>query len=102
MYSPPVRRSPGPRPVNLFAALAALAVLATLGAAPAAASGVLTLLDQERVGLGGVVDLLQPERAVLSPDGRHLYVSSPVRDDILVFRRDAATGELTFVDDTNP
>jgi DNA-binding beta-propeller fold protein YncE len=63
---------------------------------------VLTLLDQERAGVGGVVDLLQPERLALSPDGRHLYVSSPVRDDILVFRRDLATGELTFVDDTNP
>ena len=78
------------------------AILAVWTATATHAAGPLVLVDQERNGLGGVVDLRQPEVSALSPDGRHLYVSSPIRDDILVFARDPLTGELTFVDDTNP
>lgn len=40
--------------------------------------------------------LISPKRIVISPDGSSLYASSPRRSAIAEFRRDPATGALTF------
>lgn len=46
---------------------------------------------------GGVVGMSSPQTSVLSNDEQFLYVGGG-NDTIAVFRRDAATGRLTFVD----
>lgn len=91
------------RPSHPARSGAAVAVLLLATLAPAArASGVLTLVDQDRNGVGGIADLVDPEATVVSPDGRHVYVASPTRDDIVIFRRDATSGELAYAGTVNP
>ena len=43
-------------------------------------------------GLAGVADVL------LSPDGEHVYVASPVDNSVAAYRRDRASGALAFLD----
>lgn len=42
--------------------------------------------------------LAEPYDLALSPDGRHLYVAALASDALLVFRRDAASGQLTHLE----
>src|SRR5947208_1430671 len=63
-----------------------------------AKSGALALVEVKHDGVGGVAGLGGAEQVVLSPDGAHLYVASDEDDAVAVFRRDPATGDLTFVE----
>ncbi len=64
--------------------------------------GKLTYLSErhegEVSGLGGAASGLDgARRAVVSPDGQHLYVSSQDSDAVVVFQRNPATGSLKFI-----
>lgn len=61
-------------------------------------TGALTFVEQQQNDVGDVVDLLGTGRAVLSPDGAHLYTTGPLSDSLVVFARSAATGTLTFIE----
>jgi 6-phosphogluconolactonase (cycloisomerase 2 family) len=66
-------------------------------------TGELTLVevlkDRQPDGQGNPVDGLSSARSVvLSPDGSHVYVAGPGDSALAVFRRDGATGKLTFVE----
>ncbi|MCA9047559.1 MAG: VCBS repeat-containing protein, partial [Planctomycetaceae bacterium] len=60
--------------------------------------GQLTFLESERDNAAGVDGLDRATEAAISPDGQHLYVTAHFDDAVSVFSRDAATGELTFVE----
>lgn len=63
-------------------------------------SGTLTLIQV--LTKGDVADLEGPNALVISPDGRHLYVTSDTPsgtdDAVLIFTIDADTGTLTYAD----
>jgi 6-phosphogluconolactonase (cycloisomerase 2 family) len=71
-----------------------------------AETGMLSFVEAELEGVAGVRGLEAAHESALSPDGAHVYVASPGRDDatpavpgrVSLFRRDAATGVLTFVE----
>ena len=70
-----------------------------------AASGMLTFVGVQRDGVGGVDGLGRPHSLVVSPDGANVYVASgfdstdaDADQAVAVFRRDATTGALTFVE----
>jgi 6-phosphogluconolactonase (cycloisomerase 2 family) len=48
-------------------------------------------------GLGGDVPVA-PASIELSPDGAHAYVTGGINNELVVFSRDAVTGNLTFVE----
>ncbi|MCX7557222.1 beta-propeller fold lactonase family protein [Xanthomonadaceae bacterium JHOS43] len=56
----------------------------------------LTFKKVWRNGEGGIVNMTRPERLLLSPDGRSLFVTSLDGDSLVVFSRDTTSGELTF------
>lgn len=58
------------------------------------ATGVLGLMEVEREGVGGVRGIKNALSATVSPDGRHVYVSSA--SAVAVFAREATTGLLSF------
>jgi len=61
------------------------------------ASGQLSFVGAvEEVG-GGVDGISEPRSTVVSPDGAHVYVAGYGEGAVAVFRRNAVTGELTFV-----
>lgn len=62
-----------------------------------ALTGELTFVEAEFDGVGGVVGLERAHHLSLSPDGAHVYVAASSADAVLVFERDANSGELTFV-----
>ena len=63
------------------------------------ASAVLTQVDMEVDGVGGVSGMERPFRLAISPDdGQHVYVPGIVGDAIVVFSRDLISGNLTFVE----
>ncbi len=49
-----------------------------------------------RNGQNGVSGMANPDRLLISPDGKSLFVSSVDGNSIAVFRRDTSTGTLTF------
>jgi 6-phosphogluconolactonase (cycloisomerase 2 family) len=70
-------------------------------------SGALTLVQTLQDDVGGVDGLDGGGEIVVSPDGKHVYVASgsdpfdppgTSDDSIAVFSRDAATGQLTFLE----
>jgi 6-phosphogluconolactonase (cycloisomerase 2 family) len=63
-----------------------------------AGTGVLTFVEAERDGVGGVDGLDGAQAVVLSPDGAHVYVAAGTDDALAVFSRDGGTGALTFVE----
>lgn len=63
-----------------------------------AADGSLTFGQVLRDGVDGVDGLEGAIAVALSPAGDHVYVASTVDDAVAVFRRDAGTGELSFVE----
>ena len=63
-----------------------------------AATGALTLMEIQKDGVDGVDGLAYASALALSPDGAHLYVTGSRDDAVAVFRRDAATGTLSFVE----
>ncbi len=63
----------------------------------ARSEGSVEFVELHRDGEGGVEGLAQPRAVTLSSDGRHVYVPSTFDNAVSLFRRDAATGRLTFV-----
>ncbi|MGE4191225.1 MAG: beta-propeller fold lactonase family protein [Thermoanaerobaculia bacterium] len=59
--------------------------------------GRLTFLGEVRDGVGGVDGLSLARALVLSPDGEHLYVAGEADNALAVFRRNAGTGLLTYI-----
>lgn len=62
------------------------------------ATGLLTFIEFEDDGVGGVDGLRDVEEVTVNPDGGHVYAVSSIDDAVAVFTRDAGTGELTFVE----
>jgi 6-phosphogluconolactonase (cycloisomerase 2 family) len=71
-----------------------------------AETGMLSFVEAELEGVAGVRGLEAAHESALSPDGAHVYVASPGREDatppvpgrVSLFHRDAATGALSFVE----
>jgi cysteine-rich repeat protein len=63
-----------------------------------AATGALAFVEALRDGAAGVDGLARAFSVALAPDGAHVYVASSGDDAVALFRRDAATGRLTFVE----
>lgn len=61
-------------------------------------SGRLTLIDTEIEGQGGVTGVFRAAGVCVSPDGANVYAVGGGDDGLAVFRRDAATGALDFVE----
>jgi 6-phosphogluconolactonase (cycloisomerase 2 family) len=61
-------------------------------------TGILTLVEAQFDGVGGVDGLREPHSVTVSPDGGHVYVAGRYDDAVAVFGRDAGTGALTFVE----
>jgi cysteine-rich repeat protein len=62
-----------------------------------AASGALSFVEAQRESADGVSGLTGAQGLAVSPDGANVYVASGTDDAVAVFRRDPATGALTFV-----
>ena len=60
--------------------------------------GHLTFVEVQRDGVGGVDGLDGTFSVTVSLDGKHLYATSINDDAVAVFRRNSATGGLTFVE----
>ncbi len=65
-------------------------------------TGTLTVLEHEHNGAGGVTGMLAPSGALVSPDGRHVYVAGRGSSAIAIFARDAdpispSFGALEFI-----
>ena len=61
-----------------------------------ALTGLLTYVETERDGVGGVDGLSVPRDLALSPDGAHVYVAGAGDNAVAIFARDAGTGALTY------
>jgi DNA-binding beta-propeller fold protein YncE len=64
--------------------------------ARSATTGALTWVEHEKSGQGGVVGLDGVWSLAFSGDGRSLYGATPLTDYLVAFRREPATGALTF------
>ena len=62
-----------------------------------AVTGGLTFVEMQKNGVGGVEGLNGATAVTTSPDGTNVYVAGPLDDALSVFKRDASTGGLTFV-----
>ncbi len=62
-----------------------------------AVSGQLTLVQQVVNGVDGVAGLLGAQSIAISEDGKHLYVASALDDALVIFERDIASGQLTYL-----
>ena len=63
-----------------------------------ATSGALTFVEAQKNGVAGVEGLARASAVVVSPDGSYVYAAGQVDDAVVVFRRNALTGWLTFVE----
>ena len=64
-----------------------------------ALTGALTFVEREYDDNNGVVDLANRVRAItVSPDGASVYAASGADDSVVVFSRNAGTGDITFVE----
>jgi 6-phosphogluconolactonase (cycloisomerase 2 family) len=61
-------------------------------------TGVLTFVEAELDGVGGVTRLGGAHGVAVSPDGENVYVAASYDQAVVVFDRDPATGELSFID----
>src|SRR5262245_10571889 len=62
-----------------------------------ASTGSLMFVEVQHDGAGGVDGLDGARGVAVSPDGLNLYVTGSIDDKMAVFRRDPATGALTFL-----
>jgi 6-phosphogluconolactonase (cycloisomerase 2 family) len=60
-------------------------------------TGVLTFVEREKNGIGGVDGLDGARALAISPDGAHLYVAGSLGRALVTFARDATTGALTQI-----
>ncbi|MCP3957158.1 MAG: lactonase family protein [bacterium] len=63
-----------------------------------AATGMLTFVEAEFDGAGGVDGLAGAHAVTVSPDGDHVYVASRSESAVAAFERDAGTGAVTFLE----
>jgi cysteine-rich repeat protein len=63
-----------------------------------AGDGMLTFVEVQEDGVGGVDGIDGAQSVTVSPDGKHVYVAAESDNALAVFSRDAITGELTFVE----
>lgn len=63
-----------------------------------ATTGALTFVEAQKNGVAGVEGLSNASAVVVSPDGSHVYAAGQHDDAIVVFKRNATTGWLTFVE----
>jgi DNA-binding beta-propeller fold protein YncE len=61
-------------------------------------TGGLTFVQAQIDGVSGVDGLEAPQGVAISPDGKHLYVTSSAEHKVAVFSRNAVSGALTFVE----
>ena len=61
-----------------------------------ATTGVLTFVEVQKDGVGGVDGLLGSRSVTVSPDGKHVYATGLAENKVSVFSRNATTGALTF------
>jgi 6-phosphogluconolactonase (cycloisomerase 2 family) len=87
--------SPDPDGTNLYVASSTTDTLAVFGRDPG--TGALVLLQLQMDGAGGVEGLGGVSSVTVSPDGRHVYATAYASGTVTVFRRDADTGVLTFL-----
>jgi 6-phosphogluconolactonase (cycloisomerase 2 family) len=62
------------------------------------ATGALTFVEKDEEGANGLDGIGFATECVMSPDGKHLYVTGEGDDSVAVFARNADTGALTFVE----
>ena len=60
-------------------------------------TGLLTFIESETDGVGGVNGLFRVNALQVTPDGKHVYAAGTVLSSVVIFARDAATGALTFL-----
>lgn len=63
-----------------------------------ATTGALTFVEAQKNGIAGVEGLNHASAVAVSPDGSYVYAAGQVDDAVAVFRRNALTGWLTFVE----
>ena len=61
-------------------------------------SGALTFVEAMQNGGGSGFNLDGASSVAVSPEGNHVYVASDLVNDVVVFRRDATSGTLAFVE----
>jgi len=61
-------------------------------------NGRLTFVEVHKDGVGGVDGLDGASTIAVSPDGAYLYAVGGLDNAVAIFSRDAATGQLTFMD----
>ena len=61
-------------------------------------TGALTFLEKDEEGVNNLDGIAFATECVLSPDGKHLYVTGNADDAVTVFLRNTTTGRLSFVE----
>ena len=61
-------------------------------------TGLLTFVEAEQDGVGGVDGLGNATGVAVSPDNKHVYVTGCLDNGVATFSRDATTSALTFVE----
>ena len=65
---------------------------------PVSAQALLSFVEVQQDGVGGVDGLDGAYSVTVSPDGKNLYAAGGSDDAVAVFSRNATTGELSFVE----
>jgi 6-phosphogluconolactonase (cycloisomerase 2 family) len=86
--------APSPDGAHLYLAGSDADALTALRRTPA---GGLALVEIEVDGAGGVEGMKRPSAVAVSPDGRWVFAAAAGGQAVVVFRRDAVTGGLDFV-----
>jgi 6-phosphogluconolactonase (cycloisomerase 2 family) len=84
-----------PDGTSLYVASSNAGTLSVFGRDPG--TGALSFLQLQAEGAGGVEGLSGVSSVTVSPDGRHVYATAYASGTVTVFRRDAGTGMLTFL-----
>lgn len=77
-------------------------VLATFAFCEVVSGNYLYFVESKAHGVAGVDGMVWPTKVVVSPDGRNVYAAALASSAVAVFRRDATTGALTFVEAQTP
>ena len=63
-----------------------------------ATSGALSLVERQKDGEGDIAGLSGARDAVVSPNGKHVYVAALIGHAVTIFARDADDGSLVYLD----